>query len=176
MPSRVPSRSLRAIRLQAHVAARTAVRSARGSVAQQAQCVWRSARREAASAAIQQGLAGFYRWLDARPFPAIVAYATHRLHIVALVGALGVLMLDNDPLVQLKVGNYTNVTSALVACIVLLGQVAHRRETHQLHENHAREMAALHDKVDRIATQVAPRPSRKPASKPASKANDQQTR
>jgi hypothetical protein len=128
---------------------------------------WRSARREAATAAVQNGLSALYGWLDAKPFPAIVAYATHRLHIVALMGVLGALMLDNNPLVQLKLGNYTNVVSALVACIVLLQQVAHRRETRamheenqRLHQTHAAEVAALHAKVDRITKQVAPRAAR----------------
>lgn len=86
-------------------------------------------------------------WLDTTAFPAIVRYATSRPHIVALLALGCVLMLWHDPLVELVGGNYTNIVSALVSCIVLLQQVSHHREVKRLHVEHSQQIAALHETV-----------------------------
>ncbi len=91
-------------------------------------------------------------WLDATAFPAIVRYATSRPHIVALLLLGSVLMLWHDPSVELVGGNYTNIVSALVSCIVLLQQVSHHHEVKRLHSEHAKQIAALHETVKALAT------------------------
>lgn len=74
----------------------------------------------------------FFTFLDTRLFPAIVKYATARLHIVALLILGIVLMVWHDALLELVGGNYTNIISAMVSCIVLLQQVSHHQEVKQL--------------------------------------------
>ena len=74
----------------------------------------------------------FYRLLDARLFPALVWYATHRLHITALLLLGFFLMLGGAyPALELVGGNYTNIVSAVVASVVLLRQSEHHRSIHQ---------------------------------------------
>lgn len=86
-------------------------------------------------------------FLDKYIFPAIVRYVIHRLHILLLL-AIGVaLMIIDNPIVQLKLGNYTNVCSALVACIVLSQQMNNHQENMKRHDEHEEQLKALHKKV-----------------------------
>lgn len=90
----------------------------------------------------------FYTLLDNRVFPAIVAYATHRLHILLLL-VLGVFLLLGGRWTSAELigGNYTNITSALLACIILIQQVAHHQEVKDLHQRHAEKLADLHRQI-----------------------------
>lgn len=110
--------------------------------------------------------ARLYSWLDTRLFPAIVGYATGRWHILALLFLGVALMVWHDAIFELIGGNYTNIVSALVSCIVLLQTVAHRHETKRLHQQHNDDMSALHAKLDALATPPTP-PTPTPAPKPA---------
>jgi hypothetical protein len=87
------------------------------------------------------------RWLDGTMFPAIVSYVVHRAHIIALLLVGIALMISTDPLIQLKLGNYTNVCSALVSCIVLLQSMSHHRENLQHHRRHTRHLQHLHHRL-----------------------------
>ena len=91
--------------------------------------------------------------LDERIFPAIVAYVVHRAHIIALLFIGVVLMISPDPIVQLKLGNYTNVCSALVACIVLLQQIDHHKANMAQHSKHTKHIQRLHKRLDTMEQQ-----------------------
>lgn len=89
-------------------------------------------------------------WLDERAFPAIVAYATHRAHISGLVLlGIGLILGGSFTAFELIGGNYTNVTSAVVACIVLSSQMAHHKHVRQ-------SLQELHAKVDAQAQKRGP--------------------
>lgn len=75
----------------------------------------------------------FYDFLDNRFFPAFKALVTNRLFILALLALGVVLMVDDNPILQLKGGNFTNVCSAVLGCVVLLQQLAHHADTKALH-------------------------------------------
>jgi hypothetical protein len=91
--------------------------------------------------------------LDTRLFPAIVSYVIHRAHIIALLLVGVALMISSDPLVQLKLGNYTNVCSALVSCIVLLQAIGHHKENVQHHRRHTRHIQHLHQRLSQLEQQ-----------------------
>ncbi len=76
------------------------------------------------------------RYLDQNLFPAIVQYAINRWHIVALlVIGIAMFLLVRFPSAEIILGNYTNIISALVSCIVLLTTM----QQHQQHQQHHRE-------------------------------------
>lgn len=87
------------------------------------------------------------KFLDKHIFPAIVAYVIHRLHIIALLAIGVVLIYSDNPILQLKLGNYTNVCSALVSCIVLLQSQKHHHENMKRHDSHEKKLHVLHEKV-----------------------------
>ena len=99
----------------------------------------------------------FYTWLDDVLFPRIVAYATHRLHIVWLL-LLGVFLMVGGQWTNAELigGNYTNITSALLACIILIQQAANHQEHKAMHRE-------THKRLDRIE---AAQKANKRASKP----------
>jgi hypothetical protein len=78
-------------------------------------------------------LAAFYGWLDWRFFPTFQRVVTHRLFILSLLILGVVLMVDDSPIIQLKGGNFTNVCSAVLGCVVLLQQMAHHKSIKDLH-------------------------------------------
>jgi hypothetical protein len=95
---------------------------------------------------------GRYPWLQKRLFPAIIAYTTHPLHILALLALWIGLLLFHDTLFELVGGNYTNGLSAMAASIVLLQQMSQHRETKRLHRQH-------HELLTEVRELVRSRPS-----------------
>lgn len=86
-------------------------------------------------------------FLDKYIFPAIVAYVINRLHILLLLFIGAILMYSDNSIIQLKLGNYTNVCSALVSCIVLLQSINNHQENMKRHDDHEEQLQALHEKV-----------------------------
>ena len=97
----------------------------------------------------------FLTWLSQIFFPAIVAYATHPIVIfLTIVLIIPLIVFANVTSVALVLGNYTNVTSAAVASIILYQQLSHHQEVKHLHKTHADELQKLHAKIDQLASGV----------------------
>ena len=86
---------------------------------------------------------GPYSILERRLFPAIIAFTTHPLHILALLVLWISLLVFHGTLFELVGGNYTNGLSAMAASIVLLQQMRQQRELRRLHRQH-------HDLLERV--------------------------
>lgn len=76
----------------------------------------------------------FYEWLDTAFFPRFERFVTHPLFIMSLLILGVVLMVDDNPLLQLKGGNFTNVTSAALGCVVLLQTISHKKQSVRHHD------------------------------------------
>jgi hypothetical protein len=112
---------------------------------------------------VREGLARFYGFLDARLFPLIVAYATHRVVILmTILLIVPLVVFASVTWLALILGNYTNVVSAAVSSIVLLQSLRHHAETARNRADHAAAIAAmrldhrsqfeaLHQKVDALS-------------------------
>ncbi len=104
-----------------------------------------------------QKLHGLYRifldWLSQTFFPATVQYATHPMIIfLTILLIIPLIVFANVTSVALVLGNYTNVTSAAVASIILYQQLSHHQEVKHLHKTHADELQKLHAKIDQLAS------------------------
>jgi hypothetical protein len=92
-----------------------------------------------------------------RVFPAIIAYATHRLVVVATMLLLIPLVIFATLTAFVLVGNtYLNVCSAAVSSIVLMQSLAHRHESAARHAElqqrldlHEAKLDALHAHLTR---------------------------
>lgn len=83
--------------------------------------------------------------IDEKLFPAVIKYAVNRWHIFALLILGVVLMLFQKPIVELVGGNYTNVTSAVVALLILREEIL-QKKSH----------GDLHDKIDELHKKINP--------------------
>lgn len=93
----------------------------------------------------------FVAWLEHQFFPVVIAYATHPLTIfLTILLLIPLLLFGNFTGLELILGNYTNVTSAAVASIVLLQTARHHRANQKLHADHAEEIRKLHVKIDSL--------------------------
>ena len=86
------------------------------------------------------------KFLDNKIFPLVIRYAVNRWHIFALLCLGVVLMVYQKPIVELVGGNYTNVTSAVVALLILREEINQKRSHGDIHD----KLDDLHKKVDKL--------------------------
>ena len=86
------------------------------------------------------------KFLDNKIFPLVIRYAVNRWHIFALLCLGVVLMVYQKPIVELVGGNYTNVTSAVVALLILREEILQKKSHGDLHD----KIEKLHKKVDKL--------------------------
>lgn len=83
----------------------------------------------------------FYAFLDNHVFPALIGFATHRIHISLMVCLwMALLLCGSFTAFELVGGNYTNGLSGLLGCIILMQQQKHQAATNELHD----KVDALH--------------------------------
>jgi len=82
--------------------------------------------------------------IDNKLFPLVIRYAVNRWHIFALLCLGIVLMAYQKPIVELVGGNYTNVTSAVVALLILREEILQKKSHGDLHD----KIDELHKKLD----------------------------
>jgi len=85
------------------------------------------------------------KFIDKKLFPAVISYAVSRWHIVALLILGVVLMTYQKPIIELVGGNYTNVTSAVVALLILREEILQKKSHGDLHD----KIDELHNKLDK---------------------------
>ena len=86
------------------------------------------------------------KFVDNKIFPLVIRYAVNRWHIFALLCLGVVLMVYQKPIVELVGGNYTNVTSAVVALLILREEINQKRSHGDIHD----KLDDLHKKVDKL--------------------------
>lgn len=93
-------------------------------------------------------------WLDARLFPAVVAFATHPIHILWILVLWGLLLVCGPlTIVELVGGNYTNGLSAAASTIVLYRQLKLERAASALQttmEDHLTILGDLHGSLQHL--------------------------
>jgi len=85
------------------------------------------------------------KFLDKKLFPLVIRYAVNRWHIFALLILGVVLMAYQKPIVELVGGNYTNVTSAVVALLILREEILQKKSHGDLHD----KIDNLHKKLNK---------------------------
>lgn len=109
-------------------------------------------------AQFQRARDGVYGFLDQRLFPWVIAYTTHRVHIMFMAALWMALLLGGSwTAFELVGGNYTNGLSGLMTCIIALQQMRLRQENDEHHEATHRRLDAHERKLDELHAHRRPR-------------------